>query len=390
MKVDVPNVVADRDRHGNLRVYYRKKGRPKIRLWQTPGSKEFAEELEQAKLQSEAAAASRGDGIAPDSLRALCVEYFDSAAFRILDAKTQATRRGLLENICQSKHDRAGKIARGSLPYVRMESRHVEEIRDEHLERPSAANGRVKALRQLFKWAKKPKRLQTNPAMDVEYFQEGDGWHIWTEEEVRQYWAVHPIGTTARLAIDLLLFTGVRRSDGVRLGPPMERQRTDADGRQVEELHFREWKGSRSRVRKRKEGPKDRELPILPILRATIDATKPTGLQTYLVTSFGKPFSSNGFGNKMRDWCNEAGLPHCAAHGLRKAGATFASDNGATTHQLMALYGWDSIKEAERYTRKANRRRLARGAIHLVQPAGNENGTAVSHRETGPVSHRKK
>src|SRR5206468_991325 len=131
------------------------------------------------------------------------------------------------------------------------------------------------------------------------------------------------------LAIDLMLFTGVRRSDAVRVGPPMNR-----DGW----LHFIEWKGSRTRVKRRGrgEGPKHRELPVLPILQSSIDAT-PSGLFTYLVTSFGKPFTSNGFGNRMKKCCREAGLSEeCTAHGLRKAGATTAAENGATEHQLMA------------------------------------------------------
>jgi hypothetical protein len=59
---------------------------------------------------------------------------------------------------------------------------------------------------------------------------------------------------------------------------------------------------------------------------------------TYIVTEFGKPFTAAGFGNKFRDWCDEGGLEGCAAHGLRKAGATIAADNGATAHQLMAIY----------------------------------------------------
>lgn len=388
LKIDILHVVADVDRHGNVRVYYRRKGKKKVRLWETPGTPEFQAELEEAKAKVEAAASAANE-IIPGSLRALCVAYFDAAAFKLLGQSTQSARRGILEGICRSK-TRAGKD-RGTLPYSRMNPEHVEAIRDEKLDLPSAANGRVKALRQLFKWAKQTKKVTANPAAEVEYFEENsDGWHTWTVEEVHQFQNRWPVGTSARLALDLLLYSGVRRSDGVRLGPPMERERFDREGNRVEELHFTEWKGSRSRVRKSDDGPKHRELPILPALRSTIDATKPTGIQTYLVTEFGKPFSSNGFGNKMRFWCDEAGLPHCSAHGLRKAGATFAAENGATTQQLMALYGWESIKQAERYTRRANRRRLTRSSIHLVALPENDAGSKVSHRNEDSVFHRKK
>jgi len=32
----------------------------------------------------------------------------------------------------------------------------------------------------------------------------------------------------------------------------------------------------------------------------------------------------------------------------------------------MAIFGWDTIKEAEKYTAKADQRRLAESAMHLL------------------------
>lgn len=225
-------------------------------------------------------------------------------------------------------------------------------MRDARAETPEAANNLVKALHQVFAWAIDVGLAQTNPAREVPRIQTGsDGFHTWTIEEVERFEARHPVGTKARLALALLLFTGVRRSDVVRLGPQMER-----DGH----LFWTEAKGRNRLV-------KQRELPILPELRTVIDAT-PSGHLAYLVTEFCKPFTANGFGNWFRKRCNEAGLPHCSAHGLRKAGATIAAENGATEHQLMAVYGWESPKQAALYTRKANRKRLAESAMHLLVP----------------------
>lgn len=118
-------------------------------------------------------------------------------------------------------------------------------------------------------------------------------------------------------------------------------------------------------VEGRKRVVNERELPILPELRAVLDTT-PSGHLAYLGTEFGKSFTANGFGNWFRKRCNEAGLPHCFAHGLRKADATIAAGNGATEHQLMAIYGWESPKQVALYTRKANRRRKAASAMHLL------------------------
>lgn len=71
--------------------------------------------------------------------------------------------------------------------------------------------------------------------------------------------------------------------------------------------------------------------------------------------------------NKFRGWCDQAGLRHWTAHGLRKAGATIAANNGATSRQLMAIFGWDSIRMAEQFTRSADQQRLADDAMHLIE-----------------------
>ncbi len=60
-----------------------------------------------------------------------------------------------------------------------------------------------------------------------------------------------------------------------------------------------------------------------------------------------------------------AGVPG-RLHGLRKAGATIAAEGGATAHQLMSMYGWKRLTEAELYTREADRRRNAAVAAGLI------------------------
>src|SRR5262249_43657927 len=86
-----------------------------------------------------------------------------------------------------------------------------------------------------------------------------------------------------------------------------------------------------------------------------------------LVTEFGKGFTDNGFGNWLRDRCVEAGVPG-RAHGLRNAGATIAASNGASSHTLMSIFGWDTLKQAEIYTREADKIRLAEQGMHMIIP----------------------
>ena len=84
------------------------------------------------------------------------------------------------------------------------------------------------------------------------------------------------------------------------------------------------------------------------------------------MTEYGKSFTAAGFGGWFRARCDEAGLHHCSAHGVRKAGATIAAENGATDRQLMALYDWTSEKQANVYTAAADRKRLAADAAKLI------------------------
>jgi hypothetical protein len=42
-------------------------------------------------------------------------------------------------------------------------------------------------------------------------------------------------------------------------------------------------------------------------------------------------------------------------------------------HQLWAIFGWETLKQAEVYTKDADRLRLAEEAMHLVVPKGNKN-----------------
>lgn len=349
MRIELRYVRRDRDRHGNERIYLRVPGQKQVRLRKQPGSPEFLAEY-QAALDAQSGADHPGIVI-DGSLRWLCRAYYRTPEFRALDPGTQSVRRAHLESICGSKTDKG--VPRGDLPYRGIKQQNVRKIRDTWAkDGPEAANGRVKALRCLFTWAVDARHADHNPGRDVPKIKGNpEGFHTWTVEEVRQYEARHPIGTKARLALALLLFTGTRRSDVVTLGRQMAR-----DG-------WLRWTEIKGRDRQRKE----RALPILPELQAVIDAS-PTGDLNYLETAFKKPFTAAGFGNKMREWCDQAGLPHCAAHGLRKAGATIAAERGATEHQLMAIFGWASPKQAAVYTKKANRRKLAGDSMHLIVP----------------------
>lgn len=238
------------------------------------------------------------------------------------------------------------------MPVQRFGSKAVKVLRDRKAEYPEAANNRVKAISAAFAWALEDEQpgVTSNPTRDIARIKTSStGHHTWTEDEVRQFEERHQIGTKARLAMSLILLTGVRRSDVVRLGRPHLRG---------QELHFIASKN-------RNRSPILMEIPVLPELRTILDGSE-LGDITFLVTNHRRPFIAAGFGNWFRERCNEAELSHCSAHGLRKAGSTRAAENGASAHQLMAMFGWKTIGQAQTYTEKAKRRRLAHAGMPLI------------------------
>jgi integrase len=102
-------------------------------------------------------------------------------------------------------------------------------------------------------------------------------------------------------------------------------------------------------------------IPVLPELAEAIAATK-TGDLAFIATGHGAPMTKGYLGDWFRSACRAAGVPG-SAHGLRKAGATRAANNGATVAQLEAIYGWSGGGMASLYTRSADRVRLAREAM---------------------------
>lgn len=84
---------------------------------------------------------------------------------------------------------------------------------------------------------------------------------------------------------------------------------------------------------------------------------------TFLVTACGKPFTPAGFGNWFRDRCNEASLPYCSAHGLRKAAARRMAEAGCSNQQIKAITSHKTDREVSRYTAAADQERLTDQAM---------------------------
>jgi integrase len=311
--------------------YFRRRGFKKVRLPGRPGSDEFMVAYQQALSCSEPNPIG-ANRTKPGTVNACIVGYYTCLAFRGLASSTQQHRRAILERF-REKH---GDKRIGLLP-----SHFIERMLNQMP--PVAARNWLKALRGLLEFAVKEKFCATNPARDIRLPKWKGGHHrAWTDAEVEQYERIHAIGSKARLACALGIYTIQRAGDIRCLG-----QQHVRNG----ELTFKQ---SKTGVRL--------TLPIVQELKTVLDAT-PSGHMTFLVNDSGGQYSGARFSDQFRQWSNQAGLPReCTFHGLRVTGCTRLADAGYSVHQIAAWSGHMTLKEVERYTKGANQKRLAQSA----------------------------
>lgn len=348
----------DVDRHGNERIYIRLPNMPKYRMKSAylddKGSvtQAFTEEYHRVLTGDRGEKRVPPSRLEPGSVRWLVETYYQSKTFQSQSSSTQRDKISVLNRYCSNV---------GELPFKKIRKSDIEASQMKRVGTPGAADKLVKYLKALFNWAISAELATFNPANGVTKIHKSPGFHTWSEAELARYRAAYPLGSTARLAMELMLNLGVRRSDLVKLG-----WRNLINGR----IEFTPEKGSGKYSQLL-------SLPITDELREALDAImhdKPS----FLITEYGKAFSGNGFGNKMRQWCNDVNLPECSSHGLRKASATILAEAGATEHQLMAIFGWSDSKMAQHYTKAAQSRRII--------DAGFERRKAYLARKIVPLS----
>lgn len=203
------------------------------------------------------------------------------------------------------------------------------------------ANNFLKAMRGLFAWAAVNEQIDADPTAGVKAMKtKTDGFPAWTAEDVKKFCKKYAIGTRERLALELLLHSGLRRSDLVVAG----RQHMNGNI-----FSLRPFKG-----RDQRELVVTVEFPqsLMDIIAATA-----TGDLAFIVGEQGRPYTPESFTNWSRDVCRDAGILK-SAHGVRKLSATLSANGGATEYELMSQYGWTTLRQAEIYTKGAERKKL--------------------------------
>jgi site-specific recombinase XerD len=321
------------DRHGKRRYRARRHGLTYY-FTSAPGTDEFLIEY-QRWLAGKTEIGS--DRTVSGSVSALIAKYYRSAEWANLSAATQSTYRGILERF---------RADHGDKPVNRLERHNVRDIVAARANTPAAANNMLRMIRLLMRFAIDEEWRKDDPTLGIKTMRiKSDGFHCWTEEEITTFESRWAIGTSERLALALLLYTGQRRGDVIHMG----RQHISKGVIQLVQHK------TKARL----------VIPVHPELQRAMDGTN-LGNLTLLCSSHDRPFTAAGFGNWFREACHTANVRGCSAHGLRKAAARRLAEAGCSPHQIASVTGHKTLKEVERYTKAANQERLAQDAMRSI------------------------
>lgn len=327
------------DRHGKERFRFRREG--VSRYLPPPGTEAYRE------AYSEALTGVPGlDRAKAGTVADLAARFYQSIPFRNAGEGWQKTMRSFVEPFREEfGRDMVADFRPKDINRI-LAAKMTQTVVDGKRRGGTAAAVRLReVLMRLFKFAVDDDMIPDNPVARAEIVtHKVKGYYTWTEADIAQYRDRWPLGTMPRLALELMLWTGSRRGNAHRMPPPV-------NGRFVADAV--------------KTGS-EINMKVAPPLQEAIDAMPTVGTEALIVTAKGKPYTVDGFGNKVREWCDAAGLPKCTAHGLRKALATRGANAGISQQELKSLGQWKGDDEVKLYTENADRSRLADNALAQV------------------------
>ena len=317
-------------RHGKSAWYVRVPQGPLVRIRGECGSPEFNEAYEAAMRGEARPQYAHGRS---GSLKWLYERYRESEAWLSLSQSTRKQREAIFANIMAKGGDE---------PFRAVKRKDIQASKDAR--KPGSALHFLTAMRGLFHWAKAHEHVDIDPTEGVRNpakRRSSSGYPVWTDEDIAAYESRWAAGTKERVWLHVLLYTGLRCGDAVRLGRQHVRDgvatlRTEKTGMEV-------------------------SIPILPALTATLK-DGPCGDLAYICGARGEPLKKSTFGEAFSEAAKKAGVAK-SAHGVRKAMATRAAENKATVAELEALFGWQGGRMASVYTKTADRARLAKSAV---------------------------
>ncbi|MBS3649660.1 tyrosine-type recombinase/integrase [Pseudaminobacter sp. 19-2017] len=259
--------------------------------------------------------------------------FYRSAEYKALARITQATYRNTLERFRKDY---------GHLPLGGMRTVDVNRILDSVS--PGSAVHLRKRLHQLFEYAIGAGLVTANPVKDAKRVgKKTKGYRTWSEFDIAAYRARWGEGTRQRLAMEILLYTGLRRADAVRLG-------------------WRHIAGDRIEITASKTGA-ELSIPIHEELWRFLKELPRTD-PAFIVTAYGKQRSDKAFTAFIAEAAAKSEIKAQASpHGLRKAACRRLAEAGASAHEIMSITGHTKMEEILTYTRAAEQKRLSQAAM---------------------------
>lgn len=244
-KIRLDYIHESRDRHGKLRRYVRLPGGKRIPLRGAHGTDEFMEMYGAALAGGAPRIEIGASRTKPGTVNAAVISYFNSAAFQAQAPDTRRTGRNILERF-RAEH--------GENRVALLQRSHIDRMVAAKAGTPSAARNFLNTIRALMGHCIIEGMRTDDPTQGVKRVPiKTAGYRTWTEGDIEAFEAKHPVGSRARLALTLMLYTVQRRSDVVRLGRQHVR-----DGL----LHLRQQKTRAELV-----------IPVHPELAAVLEAT---------------------------------------------------------------------------------------------------------------------
>lgn len=334
-----PKYVSEyKDRHGKSRLRFRKTGYPTFHFKSDFGTEGFRVELRGCLDSIVPQKKSVRSNVIPKSIDDLVLKYFQSGDFK-RDAQPQTLQKN--KAIIGRFRQEHGHRPTHQVTFEALDKivNRMKEKKKDGTGGPFAAQKLRKELKRLFRYAVKLGWLESNPIDHVDPIKAtSNGFHTWTESEIRQFQSYWKLGTTQRLAMEMMLWTAKRMGDAIKIGP-----------QHVQNGYF---------VLTDAKTAKRNSLPIAPPLKTAIESMDTAHL-VFIVTSYGKPYSDKSFSQRFSKWCNEAGLPKCSAHGLRKAMARRMAEARATNSEMKSITQHSGDAELAIYIRDADQKYLA-------------------------------
>ncbi|WP_313445828.1 tyrosine-type recombinase/integrase [Brevundimonas sp.] len=339
-QIELQLVQRFRDRHGKLRHYFRRPGAKRVPLPGLPGSLDFMAAYQAALAGVDVGASATSQAQKADSrtVSALICLYYRSNDFLSLQPQTQANYRNILDRF---------RVKHGSKSAVTLGTHHLEAIFHAGASTPGATRNLRKRLMPVFSLAVRLGWRKDNPVRESKPPKSKSDGHIaWSEEDIATFKARWQSGTKERLALELLLCLGQRRSDTCAMG---RQHLVGADKIRLTSV-------------------KNKYPLIIRLHRdLRVELAHHGNAMTFILTEYGKPFTRAGFTNWFVAKAKLAGLHNRTPHGLRKSAGRRLAEAGCTAHQIMSVLGLRSLAEAERYTRAAGQERLADDAMDKLE-----------------------